>query len=225
MLSGRTGADPPTVFGGGQQRLLGRGYQGAVYLREGRDGTLIAKVPIGSGPARAARRAMLEREHRVYERLRGIAGVPRCLGFANGEELLLEYVPGPSLRDAQLTGAEREHFFAELLRVIRAMHDAGVAHGDLKRKDNILRGPGGQPFLIDFGTALVADERAGPLRLWLFRQACRVDLNAWVKLKYQRQELDMDPADALIFRPTLPERVARAVRRAWRAATLRRHRR
>lgn len=224
MSTGRTGEDSPPAAAG-TDRLLGRGYQGEVYLRQRGDGPVIVKVPIGRGLARAARRAMLRREHAIYQRLQGIRGVPRCEGFAGGDQLLLEYVPGPSLRQHEQTGAARELFFAQLLRLIEAMHAAGVAHGDLKRKDNILVGPGGQPYLIDFGTALALDERAGTVRRWLFRQLRRTDLNAWVKLKYQRQELDMDPADARLLRPTRPERVARALRRAWRAVTLRRRRR
>jgi len=224
MSSGRAGEQATPAAAAGAWRLLGRGYQGAVYLRERNGKTVIVKVPIGRGPARAARRAMLRREYRVYQRLAGIPGVPRCEGLAQGEQLLLEYVEGPSLREVELTGAARERFFDELLRLIRAMHAAGVAHGDLKRKDNILVGPDGTPYLIDFGTALTIEQRASAPRRWLFRQLRRIDINAWVKLKYQRHMPAMNVADALLYRPTLPERIARPLRRAWRTVTMRRTR-
>lgn len=206
-------------------RLLGSGYQGVVYLRERADGPRIVKSPIGSGLARSARRAMLRREYSVYQRLQGIRGIPRCDGLVAGEDLVLEFVPGGSLRELRLDGAARERFFAELLALIRAIHGAGVAHADLKRKDNILVGPDGQPFLIDFGMAVTVDASSGRLRRWLFQQARRTDLNAWFKLKYQRQARTVAAADAAIYRPTIPERLARVLRRSWRALTLRRRRR
>lgn len=202
--------------------LLGRGYQGAVYLVDGPDGPVIVKKAIGRGPARAVRRAMLRREHSIYQLLRGIPGVPRCHGLRNGEELVLEFIDGQSLRHARQTAAGREKFFAELLELIQAVHRAGVAHGDLKRKDNILLGHDGHPYLIDFGTAVSAPPGAGFMRRLLFRQLRRVDLNAWVKLKYQQQRVEMAPADRQYFDPTAPERLARVIRRAWRAVTLRR---
>ncbi len=208
----------------GTWRLLASGYQGAVYLVEAPGGAVIVKKASGCSLLRAARRAMLRREHGIYQRLRGIAGVPECKGLEQGEHLLLEFIHGPSLRVAQPAPAERERFFAELRDLILAVHGAGVAHGDLKRKDNILMGPGNRPYLIDFGTAVACPPGAGLLRRLLFRQLRRMDLNAWVKLKYQRQNFEVDPADLQFFRPTLVERIARVVRRVWRAATFRRWR-
>lgn len=168
---------------------------------------------------------MLRREFAIYRLLAGVTGVPRCLGLIAGEELVLEFVPGESLRQARLAPAERERLFAALLELISAVHGAGVAHGDLKRKDNILIGRDAKPYLIDFGTAVSAPPGAGWWRRLLYRQMCRVDLNAWVKLKYQRRIEAISPEDLRRFRPTLPERLARLVRRAWRTATLRRRRR
>lgn len=203
-------------------KLLGRGYQGAVYLVDSRDGPVIVKKAIGRGLTRAIRRAMLRREHYIYQLIREVPGVPRCHGLRDGEELVLEFIDGQSLREARPPPAGRVQFFAELLEVIQALHRAGVAHGDLKRKDNILLGRDGRPYLIDFGTAVSAPPGAGFLRRLLFRQMRRVDLNAWVKLKYQQQWVDIAPADRQYFDPTAPERVARVIRRAWRAVSLRR---
>lgn len=208
----------------GEARRLGSGYQGEVYLIERPDGALIVKTPGGRGLLRMARRAMLRREHAIYQRLQGIVGVPECHGLAPDGSLLLEFIDGRSLREVTLAPAEREPFFEALRELIVAVHQAGVAHGDLKRKDNILVAAGNRPYLIDFGTAVAALPGAGFLRRFLFRQLRRMDLNAWVKLKYQRQGLPMDPADRAHYRPTSSEAVARVLRRAWRAATFRRWR-
>ncbi len=230
-MTGRSGAEPPSAAAaatplslGGPRKLLGRGYQGAVYLVETPGGPVIVKKAMGRALARVVRRAMLRREYSVYRLLHGIPGIPRCLGLHQDEELVLEFIDGRSLREAQLAPEERERVFAALLDLIQAIHRAGVAHGDLKRKDNILIGPGGRPYVIDFGTAVSAPPRAGIVRRMLFRQLRRTDLNAWVKLKYQRQWVEIAPADRQFFRPTLPERIARVARRAWHAVTFRRRR-
>ena len=110
------------------------------------------------------------------------------------------------------------------------MHAAGVAHGDLKRKDNIIVGPGEQPYLIDFGIAV---RRSATSRLWnrlVFEPLVQMDMNAWVKLKYGRRiDPESEPgvisaADAAIYRPLWIERVARALRVPWQKITLRRAR-
>ena len=122
--------------------------------------------------------------------------------------------------------ADREAFFARLLQTLHAMHAAGVAHADLKRKANIIVGPGERPYLIDFGIAVRrGDTWLG--RSW-FTHAVQADRNAWIKLKYGRR---VDPAeagavlsaaDAPLYRPLWTERVARAIRVPWQMITLRR---
>jgi serine/threonine protein kinase len=144
--------------------------------------------------------------------------------------LALEHVAGPSLREHEPRIADRETFFAKLLATIEAMHAAGVAHGDLKRKDNIIVGAGERPYLIDFGIAV---RRSAASVLWnrfAFERLVQMDLNAWVKLKYGRRiDPDTEPGvlsavDAARYRPLLLERVARAVRVPWQTITLRRPR-
>jgi predicted Ser/Thr protein kinase len=167
---------------------------------------------------------MLRREFAAYQRLAGVPGVPRCLGLRDGQELVLEFIEGRPLREARDHLADADAFFGALRDVVQAIHRAGVAHADMKRKDNILVTRDEQPFLIDFGIAAVRRDGAGPLGRYLFRQACRIDLNAWVKLKYQRSDREMSAEDALLYRPTLAERVARPVRTFWRRINGRRWR-
>jgi RIO-like serine/threonine protein kinase len=218
-------ASPPGALANGEGELLGRGYQGEVRLRRQADGgAVIVKRAIGRAPALALRRWMLRREHDIYQQLAGVPGVPRCHGMEQGDTLVLEFVAGRSLREVRLKGAERDAFFAALLEVIQAMHRAGVAHGDLKRKDNILVDGDGRPVLIDFGTAVTAPASRDSWRGAPFRLVARMDLNAWVKLKYQRQRADIAAEDLQFHRPTMTERVARTLRRSWRTLTLRRWR-
>lgn len=212
-------------------RELGSGYQASVRLHETRFGSIVVKTPHG-GALGFLWRYLLRREHDVYTRLAGVAGVPRCFGLLRGRELALEYVAGPSLREHEARIANRDAFFAQLLETLRAMHAAGVAHGDLKRKDNVIVGVGvgERPMLIDFG---IACRRSASSSLWnglAFARIVQMDLNSWVKLKYGRRiDPDDEPgvlsdADAALYRPLLVERIARAVRVPWQTITLRRPR-
>ena len=136
--------------------LLSAGYQGVVYKvaagskYPGID-YLIVKQPMGSILARWFRRRMISREYSVYLRLAGIAGIPKCFGLEDGERLVLEFIDRHPLKLASGELEDRELFFDALLKVLQASHLAGVAHADLKRKENILVTPTGLPCLIDFG--------------------------------------------------------------------------
>ncbi len=208
--------------------LLSSGYQGVVYKvpagpeYPGSD-YLIVKEAMGSTIVRAFRRWMIRREYRVYQQLDGIEGVPRCFGL-HDDRLLLEFIEGHPLRLSASELPDRDRFFAALLATLKGIHRAGVAHSDMKRKDNVLVTPGGMPYLIDFGSAVLRLDGAGVLRTWIFRQACQIDLNAWVKHKYLARYDEISEEDFRYYNPTLVERVARPVRRFWRKVTARKFR-
>lgn len=167
---------------------------------------------------------MLDREWQAYQRLRGLPGVPLCLGREADGSLVLEYVHGEVFRETASALVDRERFCAVLLERILALHAAGVAHADLKRRGNILIGADGLPIVLDFGTAVLRAPRPGPFNRALFAQAVRMDLNAWIKLKYRRNYDRIEPGDRAFYRPTALEGVARAIRQAWRRLTWRRWR-
>src|SRR5690606_16403649 len=139
-------------------------------------------------------RRLLKREQRVYERLGGIPGVPRSYGLVADACLVLEYVAGPSLRTHENALADREAFFARLLATLRAMHAAGVAHGDLKRKDNVIVADGEVPYLVDFGIAALRGRSHLANRI-VFETVRQMDYNAWVKLKYRGRPDELAPED------------------------------
>ena len=226
----RLAAELEAAISAREGRELGSGYQASVHLYETSAGAIVVKTPHRGGPLGSLWRSLSRREAAVYARLGGVAGIPRSFGLV-GEGLALEHVAGPSLREHEPRIGDREAFFAKLLATIEGMHAAGVAHGDLKRKDNIIVGAGERPYLIDFGIAV---RRSATSALWnrvVFAPLKQMDMNAWVKLKYGRR---VDPAsepgvlsaaDAAIYRPLWLERAARAVRVPWQTITLRRPRR
>lgn len=203
--------------GAGPGRYLGRGYQGAVYLTHDGDDRVVIKQPTGAGLARRLRRWMLRREHRAYQRLGQVRGVPRCLGLRPDGSLVLAYIDAEPWRESAPTLRDREAFMTGLRGIILACHGAGVAHADLKRRGNVLIDAAGGPWVLDFGSAVLAGRRPG----WLFRLACRMDLNAWIKLKYRRRYDAITPGDRQYYQPTWVESVARRVRRVWRKLTAR----
>lgn len=188
-------------------RPLARGHQGRLFGLTLNGHRLAVKTPAGGAGGFLHRRA-LAREYRAYRRLDGVDGFARCHGLFDGRWLVLDEIDGEAFRDAAVDAT----FFARLLEVVRAMHERGVAHGDLKRKSNLMVGSDGAPWIVDLGTAVMRREALAPLNHALFRTLAQTDLNAWVKLKYGGYQ-GLSDDDRALYRPTLPERVARSLRR------------
>ena len=202
-----------------EQALLSSGYQGSAYLYAHGDTRLVIKKAGGGLLSGWFHRHMLRREARVYQQLAGVDGVPHSPGLLDKTWLVLEFIDGASLKEARRTLENPELFYTRLREVIEACHAVGVAHGDLKRKDNVLVMAGEQPCIIDFGTAVM---RAGGLldRL-MFRLVRRFDYNAWIKVKYARDYAAISATDLQWYRPTIVERGFRWMRRVWRIVTFR----
>lgn len=144
----------------------------------------------------------LKREYQAYQRLQGVSGTPACLGLYFGQYLVLEWIDGQPL-DA--SAASESHLFVTLRQTIDQMHAAGVAHGDLKRKNNILVSVEGVPTIIDFGTAVIKKPGFHPINHWLFAFLAQTDRNAWIKHKYKGYE-DIGPDDRAYLKRSWLER-------------------
>ncbi len=190
--------------------VLGRGYQGEVYLYDTGGTRLVVKTVTGSLMSRLSRRTMLRNELRAYSRLEGLAGIPRCYGLIDQRHLVLEHVGGVPFRRADI--ADRAFYFERLLELLRAMHGRGVAHGDLKKKDNVLVVDGRMPYVIDFGVAVCRREGFAPLNNYWYRLAQTFDYNAWVKLKYDGNLEGASEADLRLTRRTAVEKLSRALK-------------
>jgi len=123
----------------------------------------------------------LDREACAYAALVGVRGIPSFLGRIDRQAIALEYVPGPTLATLR-PGDLPEPFFDRLDAILGEIHARGVAHGDLHRHD-VLLGPGGDPCLVDFSTAVVARTGAPAVTRCLFRQMCHADLRSAAKLR------------------------------------------
>lgn len=188
--------------------ILARSNQGVVYRLSSDGLDLAVKKAAGKGPLLAINRHALKREFHAYRRLDGLSGVPRCRGLVENRFLVLDFIDARPFRDAR-TGPE---FFDQLLETIQAMHERGVAHGDLKRKANLMVTPNGRPVLLDFGAATLLRKGRHPINRKLFEFMRQTDLNAWVKLKYGGYS-DVSEADRALLRRSWLERALSRSRR------------
>lgn len=197
------------------QNVLSGGYQATILYYEDGPVRLVIKVPPQTAWRRPLLLQTLRHEYRVYRKLEGLAGVPRCYGLLDERFLVLEYIDGVSLREGHI--GDRTRFFEEFRKLLEELHARGVAHADLKKKDNILITADNRPYLIDFGVAVMRKPGFTPIRRSLFNIAVRFDFNAWIKHKYQRHYEQVSGADRAYLQPTLIERVSRLVKQPYRA--------
>jgi predicted Ser/Thr protein kinase len=142
----------------------------------------------------AGRRA-LDREERAYRRLAGVRGVPALLERPDRDSLLCERIEGRRLDQHSRRSLDPD-VFESLERIVRQVHERGVAHGDLHRRDVIVD-TAGFPWVLDWATGMFCSGRAGRLRRVLFRRWMEVDRRAVEKLRRRYSAADMRGADAL----------------------------
>jgi len=175
-------------------------------------------------------RWILRREWERLERLQGLAGIPRLLGWVDEDAFAMEWIEAdrlPLRKDGSLEPA----YFDRLAALVEAMHARGVSHGDLRRK-NVLVDAGQRPYLIDFATAALAG--SGRHKGRLFERLCEVDRLTVLKLRVyycpgsltevQQRQLAEQPVALRVgrflrkkvYRPLKPRQLRRRWAR-WRA--------
>jgi RIO-like serine/threonine protein kinase len=138
-------------------------------------------------------RFLVWREEKAYRRLRRMAGVPALYRVMDGLVLLLEEIPGKSLEDVEDSETLPQTFFEEMGLMVEAFHRRGLCHCDLKRASNVLIGPGGKPYVVDWSSALQERElRFFPLNL-VYRRFLLDDYNAVTKFQVRHCPETIDP--------------------------------
>lgn len=113
-------------------------------------------------------RFLTRREARMYSELNGTPGIPAYIGTLPKEAgFLHEFVPGHPMARNECVGDE---FFGQLQALLSHLHERQIAYVDLNKRQNVLVGDDGRPYLIDFQISLQLPRgrlgRMGPLR-WL----------------------------------------------------------
>src|SRR5580700_2850366 len=162
---------PGTLLAGRYRILtmLGRGGMGEVYRAT--DLTLGQSVALKFLPEEAARnQRLLERFHGEVRVARVVSHPNVCrvydIGQVEGMPFIsMEYVDGEDLaslltRIGRLPADKAVETGRKLCAGLAAAHDRGVIHRDLKPQ-NIMLNKRGEPVIMDFGLAAVADQLTG----------------------------------------------------------------
>lgn len=159
------------------------------------------------------------REAAALQLLDGVQGVPRFLARPAPDAVLMEYIPGVSMSELK-RGQLAPEFFERFYRLVDDIHRRGVAHCDLRSRGNILLGPDGQPYIVDFVAHLKRGRRWNPLMRWVFGKFCEADRTAVARLKQAlAPQLLTESEHAALARDrkTPLERVARMIGKSFRS--------
>ena len=158
-------------------------------------------------------RFLIWREHKAYNRLRGIKGVPVLYRVIDGLALVTEEIPGRSLENLEKEVKLPDCFFETLKDLVIRIHNKGLAHCDLKRAPNTLLGDDGLPYIIDWAASISEDEfRIPPLNL-IYRRFKLDDHMAITKLKLRHSPETISPEDIARYNyRSWGERLIRAIR-------------
>jgi hypothetical protein len=206
----------------GSARLLrkGRRTKADLLLLETTAGRIVIK-DFGRKAwwVRQTGRIMVRRETRAYERLASMAGLPRAIGRVDAYALALEYLDATELAFSPQRKVDGVQKLGQLQAIVDGLHLRGVAHCDLRSRDNLLVDSAGQLYVVDLAGAICL--RPGSLlhRLF-FRWIALIDRSACLKWK---QILEAGPMtgdeQAFANRFRLLRRFWFHRRQAWRGKT------
>jgi RIO-like serine/threonine protein kinase len=139
-------------------------------------------------------RSLLRREYNAMAKLQGLPGIARDVQRVDGEAIAYRHMPGRVLAKCP-RGEYPPDYFPALERLVRAMHERGVVHLDIRYMHNVLVCDDGSPALIDFQTAIHTDKYPN----WLSRRLEQVDISGVYKhwLKRSPETLDEERRDKL----------------------------
>lgn len=122
---------------------------------------------------------LVRREVKALRHLDGTPGIPRFLGQIDRLAFVTQFIEGRPISGIH-KGEMPPEVFPRMAQVVAGMHARGVAHGDLKRRSNLLLTPDNQVFIIDFAAAIIA---RGPFWSAIMRAVAEVDDKSLPRLK------------------------------------------
>lgn len=182
---------PETVQCRGQSYTLVETFKHDFFagtgLYQGPSGLAVLKMnrmtPFFGIPMRWAGQFLGQREIVLYRQAADIENVPSLIGPVGKTGLMHDFVPGHPLGREDVVG---DTFFDELETLLRTLHTRHIAYVDLNKRQNILMGDDGRPYLIDFQISLWLPPRGWrrlwPVR-WFLRRFQHADLYHYLKHK------------------------------------------
>ena len=150
--------------------------------------------PFYTLPLRWLGKRVARHEIRIFQALQGVPGIPQFLGTVGPTGFLHEFIPGTDLRAKPPLTPE---FFAQLEKLFTDVHDRQIAYVDSNKRENILLGDDGRPWLIDFQISfhLPRGPHANFLARWTFRRLVRADWYHFYKHKTRLLPAACTPED------------------------------
>jgi serine/threonine protein kinase len=141
-------------------------------------------------------RISLSWEEAALRRLEGVEGVPAFIRRPSPHAIQISAVRGHPL-DKMRKGELSESCFKNLVSLMHAIHERGVAHGDLHQR-NILVDQD-RPSVIDFSTAYVKG-RVPLFDGWILRNMILLDLERLYKVEKRFFDRGTPPRMFLLYR-------------------------
>lgn len=206
------GNDLPSHFSIGSASFLHiktfkHDFFAATGLYQGTDGKVILKIgrvaPLFILPLDWIGRILARHESRLYILTQSVPGVPRFFGMFGETGIVHEYIEGRPLQKGDTLA---DDFFPRLSAMLAAIHARGAAYVDLEKRENILVGDDGAPYLIDFQISWhVPANRGGEAwPLQMVRDMLQASDRYHLLKHWRRQRPDQLPADALSDARNIP---------------------
>lgn len=127
-------------------------------------------------------KVMVGREFRALRRLQEMDGIAELYARVGQHGIVMQKLDAARIpRNKDI--APESDFFRLAQKMIDELHERGVAHGDLRRK-NIMIDAKGRPYLIDFETAVTAKPGwSGAISRFAFRRIANIDRIKMARMK------------------------------------------
>ncbi|MCP3979572.1 MAG: hypothetical protein GY716_09620 [bacterium] len=99
-------------------------------------------------------RLQIRRETLAYRRLGPLEGIPAFVGRIDAIALAIEYVPGVQLGWDPERKQRGTRLYPQLCEIVRAMHERGMVHWDLRTRDNVLATDDDRVYVLDLASAM-----------------------------------------------------------------------
>jgi hypothetical protein len=123
------------------------------------------------------------RECKALSKLAALDCVPDLLSKPDARSFLMSHHESEQITRTALIQPDWPSFFIKLSAAIQQVHDAGVAHNDLRNPTNTLITPSGDPILVDLVACFCLGQPWNIANRWVFSKFCQVDRSAITKMK------------------------------------------